>query len=111
MELLVALEPIVIRPGDIIKPGEIVQARRPERLLSEGKARRLNRAESQRILDRYVAEAREVFEAEGPLVCHACKGTDFWTSVHGVVVCRRCHPPMRDGLIKKWIGEATGRTK
>ena len=101
MELLIALEPIVIQTtGNVIKPGEVLQAKHPERLLSDGKARRLTRAESERILDRYVAEAREVFKAEGPLVCHACKGTDFWTSIHGVVVCWRCHPPMRPELEK-----------
>ena len=107
MELLVALEPISIRPGDSIRPGEIVQAKHPERLLSEGKARRLTRVESQRILDRYVAEAREVFKAEGPLICHACKGRDFWTSVQGVVICRQCHPPMRPELEKKETEQKT----
>lgn len=25
--------------------------------------------------------------------CLACRGTDYWTSTSGVVVCRRCHPP------------------
>jgi len=25
--------------------------------------------------------------------CYCCKGTDFWLSIHGGTVCRRCHPP------------------
>jgi hypothetical protein len=27
------------------------------------------------------------------LVCYSCRGADFWTSIHGVKVCRLCHPP------------------
>jgi hypothetical protein len=30
--------------------------------------------------------------AEAPLVCYACRGTEFWTGT-GKVTCRRCHPP------------------
>jgi hypothetical protein len=25
--------------------------------------------------------------------CRCCGGMDFWTSVYGLSVCRRCHPP------------------
>jgi hypothetical protein len=27
------------------------------------------------------------------LTCFCCKGTDFWQSIHGVRICRQCHPP------------------
>ncbi len=27
------------------------------------------------------------------LVCYWCWGTDFWHSLHGLSICRRCHPP------------------
>ena len=26
--------------------------------------------------------------------CRCCKSTDFWQSIHGATVCRKCHPPM-----------------
>ena len=101
MELLIALQPMTGKSGGIIKPGEIIQSKYPERLLTEGKVRRLTRPESRDILDRYVQEAREVFKVEGPLVYYGCRGKDFWTSVHGVIVCRRCHPRIRNGLTWK----------
>jgi hypothetical protein len=28
-----------------------------------------------------------------PPPCPSCGGVDFWTSAHGVTLCRRCHPP------------------
>lgn len=37
--------------------------------------------------------SREAFETQGLQVCNCCKGSDFWTSVYNVVVCRDCHPP------------------
>jgi hypothetical protein len=30
---------------------------------------------------------------ESFLTCYSCLGKDFWLSVHGVKVCRKCHPP------------------
>jgi len=26
--------------------------------------------------------------------CYRCQSRDLWQSIHGVTVCRRCHPPM-----------------
>lgn len=34
--------------------------------------------------------------------CYACHGFDYWLSVHGVMVCSRCHPPACDGLVVRW---------
>lgn len=25
--------------------------------------------------------------------CYACKGVDHWLSIHGLTICRKCHPP------------------
>lgn len=25
--------------------------------------------------------------------CRACSGSDYWQSVHGLTICRKCHPP------------------
>lgn len=30
---------------------------------------------------------------DGSPKCFACGGREWWKSVHGVTVCRRCHPP------------------
>ena len=31
-------------------------------------------------------------EEPAPVVCYACRGTDFWSGA-GTTTCRRCHPP------------------
>jgi hypothetical protein len=61
MELLRTLQPIVLRTGDVIGAGEIIQAKDPERLLAAGKARRLTHEENERVLDAYYEEAEKVF--------------------------------------------------
>lgn len=40
--------------------------------------------------------------------CYVCKGRRFWLSVHGVLVCARCHPPASPKLVARWIGSDTG---
>lgn len=30
---------------------------------------------------------------EQPTPCYCCHGQDFWLSIHGVTICRHCHPP------------------
>jgi hypothetical protein len=35
------------------------------------------------------------------LVCYSCRGKDFWLSVHGVKVCRKCHPPADGAEVSK----------
>ena len=37
------------------------------------------------------------------VVCHACKSTRFWRSIHGPVVCGVCHPPASPSLVARWI--------
>ncbi len=39
--------------------------------------------------------------------CHACRGTRFWRSVHGAVVCAGCHPPPSPRLVAEWIDNGT----
>lgn len=34
-----------------------------------------------------------------PLECCACRGRLFWRSIHGCVICWRCHPPGSESLI------------
>ena len=31
--------------------------------------------------------------------CYSCRGSDWWTSRSGQVVCRRCHPPANEELV------------
>lgn len=33
--------------------------------------------------------------------CQACGGADFWLSIHGKQLCRRCHPPVSQSLIEQ----------
>ena len=40
--------------------------------------------------------------------CHNCKTYSWWLSIHGVLRCGVCHPPPREGLVKRWI-ERAGR--
>jgi hypothetical protein len=61
VELLIALQSITAKSGEVMKPGWVLQAKSPERLLSTGKARRLTHEENRRILDAYVGEAERVF--------------------------------------------------
>lgn len=37
--------------------------------------------------------------ADNSQTCRACGGADFWLSVHGKQICRRCHPPAGGNLI------------
>jgi hypothetical protein len=60
MELLVALQPITAKSGQVIKPGRILRARDPKRLVVAGKARRLTHKENERIFGAYVKEAETV---------------------------------------------------
>jgi hypothetical protein len=42
-----------------------------------------------------------------PTECPACRGRLFWRSIHGVVICWRCHPPGSEKLLADilWDGE------
>ena len=44
--------------------------------------------------------------------CPICGAFSWWLSLHGVLICGVCHPPM-SGTVKKWIGdpEAYARLK
>lgn len=35
--------------------------------------------------------------------CFACRGTQFWKSIHGAVHCGTCHPPMSPDLVTEWV--------
>lgn len=39
--------------------------------------------------------------------CYACGSRAFWRSLHGAVICWRCHPPARESLVADilWDGE------
>ncbi len=57
------------------------------------------RANKPTILDRLSAppDSRRV-------VCHACRSRRFWQSIHGAIICTRCHPPASSDLVARWIG-------
>ena len=38
------------------------------------------------------------------LVCFGCRSRRFWQSIHGVIICPRCHPPATSDLVARWIG-------
>jgi hypothetical protein len=38
------------------------------------------------------------YDSQDARQCRCCSGSDFWTSVHGVTICRRCHPPAHHSL-------------
>ena len=46
---------------------------------------------------------REVSPPLSPVRCFACRGSQFWRSVYGVVICGRCHPPADAQLIQAWM--------
>lgn len=35
--------------------------------------------------------------------CYVCKGRRLWLSVHGVLVCAKCHPPPTEKLVARWV--------
>ena len=42
----------------------------------------------------------------GKVRCYACRGSRFWRSTYGEIVCGRCHPPADASLVLEWIGLA-----
>ena len=38
--------------------------------------------------------------------CLACNGTESWTSIYGIKICSRCHPPASDRLVLQRCGNA-----
>ena len=48
----------------------------------------------------------EHHRADKQLVCFSCKESLFWRSIHGVIVCGRCHPPAAQELVAEWIVKA-----
>jgi len=42
--------------------------------------------------------------------CPLCHGTRCWRSVHGVLLCARCHPPADTALVAAWEGEGMETT-
>jgi hypothetical protein len=42
--------------------------------------------------------------------CPNCHEYAWWLSIHGVLVCGCCHPPM-PGTIKKWVGDSERYSK
>jgi hypothetical protein len=36
--------------------------------------------------------------------CTACDRRAWWLSIHGAVVCGRCHPPASNPRVERWIG-------
>jgi hypothetical protein len=31
------------------------------------------------------------------------RSTRFWKSIHGPIVCGRCHPPAMEELVQEWL--------
>lgn len=43
--------------------------------------------------DDAIQDSGVAVETVEELVCFCCRGQDFWKSIHGRLICRRCHPP------------------
>src|SRR5262245_13487184 len=41
-------------------------------------------------------------------LCPACRRYAWWLSIHGMVVCGRCHPPASSELVRGWL-DPSGR--
>lgn len=61
MDLLVALRPIRLTDGDLLNPGDMFTTNEVEKVIDRGYARRLTHEENERLLDAYIAEAKNVF--------------------------------------------------
>lgn len=57
-------------------------------------------AESWRWVNSTYLRSRQAFEWQTRQACNTCGGRDYWQSVHGASVCRRCHPPADASLVK-----------
>ncbi len=106
MELLVALRSLRVG-GAVLSEGEVFRTTQtPEPLIDKGFVRSLSLQEKKSIVGSYVKEAQWVFggQQEHPVQpCRCCKGTDTWSSIHGALVCGRCHPPAKPDLVKHWL--------
>ncbi|MFH1921626.1 MAG: hypothetical protein ABIP48_17310 [Planctomycetota bacterium] len=53
--------------------------------------------------DPLARRAPRVFHKPGEGPCNWCHHFAWWRSVHGVVVCGRCHPPAMPSLAVEWL--------
>ncbi|MFH1922239.1 MAG: hypothetical protein ABIP48_20440, partial [Planctomycetota bacterium] len=53
--------------------------------------------------DPLARRARREFHKPGDGPCNWCHRFDWWRSMHGVIVCGRCHPPAVPGLAVEWL--------
>jgi hypothetical protein len=42
--------------------------------------------------------------ADAGSTCWWCRGTQFWESRFGVIVCASCHPPSCEAFVARWVG-------
>ena len=83
------------RRGLRLRPnGDKLRLEGPARLLTPDLRERLTHAK----MEILAALKREA----APGACGACRGTNFWYSVHGAVVCWMCHPPADLDLVNWW---------
>jgi hypothetical protein len=74
-----------------------------EAILQRNKSRNQNATETEKPRNFYPENSpqklhescAEIIVQQGSrkVICHCCKKTDFWLSIHGKYICRRCHPP------------------
>jgi hypothetical protein len=38
------------------------------------------------------------------MACISCGSRAWWRSIHGAVVCGRCHPPVSAAVVAEWLG-------
>ena len=55
--------------------------------------------------DRSTEKAPRATNLPGDVPCHACGRRAWWLSIHGAVVCGRCHPPPAPDVLAKWLGD------
>ena len=79
---------IEIRPGQAFRPAD------PQKLIKAGLAIPV------------VDQVGNPFWQRPDGTCYACHGREAWLSVHGILICGRCHPPATPALVKEWKGTA-----
>jgi hypothetical protein len=88
--------------GGVVQPGAIIRVADEQVLIDRGYARRLSEEESKAVVQSYVAEAMSILVEENSRteLCRSCRTANWWLSKWGVLVCRVCHPPASQDLIR-----------
>lgn len=77
-----------------VKPGQVFKPANPEKLIKAGLA------------EPVTDQVGKVFWRSSDGSCYICNSRESWTSIHGVIVCSRCHPSPDEKLVAYRYGTA-----